>query len=66
LAQVITVLAAFVVFPIRARTRLRKCTARVLERTGGLALQLLGEFCEVRGLLQGFSCMWTPASTRPP
>lgn len=45
--QVITVTAAFIVFPVRARTRLRKSTASILERTGNLAFALLGEFCEV-------------------
>ena len=45
---VITMAAAFVVFPIRASARLRRATARMLERTGGLAFHLLGEFCEVR------------------
>ena len=45
---VLTVLVAMVVFPIRARTRLRKKTAKLLERLGNLAFYLMGEFCEVR------------------
>ena len=44
---VLTVLVAMVVFPIRARTRLRKKTAKLLERLGNLAFYLMGEFCEV-------------------
>jgi hypothetical protein len=43
----LTVLAAAVVFPVRARTRLRKSTAGILENLGNLAFQLLGEFCQV-------------------
>ncbi len=44
----LTVLAAAVVFPVRARSRLRKSTAHILEDLGSLAFQLLGEFCQVR------------------
>ena len=43
----LTVLVAVVVFPIRARTMLRKRTAKLLERMGNLAFYLMGEFCEV-------------------
>ena len=43
----LTVLVAVVVFPIRARTMLRKRTAMLLERMGNLAFYLMGEFCEV-------------------
>ncbi len=46
----LTVLSAAVVFPVRARTRLRKSTAHILENLGNLAFQLLGEFCQVRML----------------
>ncbi|EIE25087.1 hypothetical protein COCSUDRAFT_65088 [Coccomyxa subellipsoidea C-169] len=42
----LTVLSAAVVFPVRARTRLRKSTAHILENLGNLAFQLLGEFCQ--------------------
>ena len=42
----LTVLVAVVVFPIRARTMLRKRTAKLLERMGNLAFYLMGEFCE--------------------
>ena len=44
----LTVLVAIVVFPVRARTRLRKRTAKLLERMGNLAFYLLGEFTQVR------------------
>ena len=44
----LTVVVALAVFPIRARTLLRKRTAAVLERMGNLAFYLMGEFCEVR------------------
>ena len=47
----LTVLAAAVVFPVRARSRLRKSTARILEDLGSLAFQLLGEFCQVRAAI---------------
>lgn len=50
----LTVLAAAAVFPIRARTRLRKRTAKLLERMGNLAFYLLGEFCEVRRPLRAW------------
>ena len=43
----LTVLVAVVLFPIRARTKLRQRTAEVLERMGNLAFYLMGEFCEV-------------------
>lgn len=42
----LTVLVAVIVFPIRARTILRKRTAMLLERMGNLAFYLMGEFCE--------------------
>lgn len=48
----LTVLAAAVVFPVRAGSRLRKSTARILEDLGSLAFQLLGEFCQVRARWQ--------------
>lgn len=57
----LTVLAAAVVFPARARTRLRKSTARILEDTGNLAFHLLGEFCQVR---RSLDC--GPARKTPP
>lgn len=44
----LSVLVAMMVFPVRARTRLRKRTAKLLERMGNLAFYLMGEFCEVR------------------
>ena len=44
----LTVLVAIVIFPVRARTRLRKRTAKLLERMGNLAFYLLGEFTQVR------------------
>lgn len=44
----LSVLVAMLVFPVRARTRLRKRTAQLLERMGNLAFYLMGEFCEVQ------------------
>lgn len=59
---VITILAALTVFPSRASARLRRSTARILERTGSLAFQLLGEFCEVWVFPSGLVALGSPCA----
>jgi hypothetical protein len=56
----LSVLVAMLVFPVRARARLRKRTAKLLERMGNLAFYLMGEFCEVRSSALSWNAAASP------